>query len=651
MVGPGQTYTSPCAALTAAADGATIKIDAAGTYSGDVCTITANGITVKGINGRALINAAGLNSGGAAWLFHGNNITIDTVELTGAASSGNNAAAILMTGANLSVLNSYIHDNQVGLQTTANAASQILVQATELNHNGFGNGLTHNLDINAAARFTLQYCYSHNANAGDLVKTQAAENYLLFNRLTSEQGTTASEIDLRGGRSFLIGNLIQKGPNDTGSNVVGYLAGATSSINPSTEFYVVNNTLVNDKSASANFLSIGLADATPAIVTNNIFYGTGAISTQTNAVLTANLTANPLFVNQAAYDYHLTSTSPAINTGTAAGSADGVSLVPGYQYLDPSCGQVRTASGAGIDIGAYEYGGAGAALYCAIAPAGISLNPGTVTGGAVTTSNTVTLSVPAPSTGTLVALASSNSSAAAVPASVTVPSGAISATFGITTSSVTASTPVTISASYSGSSQTAALTILPPAGVSAVQCSPPSLSSGGVSTCTVTLTSGAPSGGATVNLAANTSLLSVPASLSIPAGSLSATFSAAAGSITTSQSATVSATLNGSTKSAALSLLGPVSLASFTCSPTYLRSYSTSNCVVTLTSTAPSGGIAVAVSSTAGQLSVPSSVTIPAGSASASFVAHTNKIPNSRFATVNVQLGNASLAVKFSLSR
>jgi hypothetical protein len=558
-VGPGQRYLAPCSALTTAADGSTITIDAAGTYSGDVCTVTANNLTIRGIHGRPLINAAGLNSAGAAWLFQGNNITLDTIELTGAAGSTNNAAAVLMSGANLVVLNSYIHDNQEGLVTAASAHSQILIQATEFNHNGFGDGLTHNVDVNSAARFTMQYCYSHSANGGDLVKTQASENYILFNRLTSEQGTTSSELDLNhGGRSFVIGNLIEKGSSDTGTDAVGYLLGGASASNPSSELYVVSNTLVSDKGTSVNFLNIGSADSTPAIVTNNIFYGAGVASTQPTSVVTASLTANPLFVNQAAYDYHLTSGSPAVNAGAAAGSADGLSLVPAYQYLDPSCGQARTLVAA-VDIGAYEFGGAGAALYCAVAASAISLSPGTVTGGTVTTSNTVTLSVPAPSSGTVVTLTSSKPTAAAVPATVTVPSGALTAAFNITTSAVTASTGVTISAAYSGTSQSATLMVMPPATSSA--------------------------------------------------------------------------------------------LASFTCSPTSLRSYSSSSCVITLKSAAPAGGSTIAVSSGSNLIALPQTVTVAAGATSVTFTAKTGKVPNSRIITVTATVGGTSLSVKFSLSR
>jgi hypothetical protein len=320
----------------------------------------------------------------------------------------------------------------------------------------------------------------------------------------------------------------------------------------------VNNTLVNDKSTSVNFLNISSADSTPAVVTNNILSGAGVASTQATSVLSANLTANPLFVNQAGYDYHLASGSPAINSGATAGSADGISLLPGYQYLDPSCGQVRTLSGA-IDIGAYEFGGAGAPLYCAVAASAINLSPNSVTGGTVTTSNTVTLSVPAPPSGAVVKLTSSNPSVAAVPASVTIPSGAVTGSFSITTSPVTASTGVTISASYSGTSQSAALTVMPAAALSA--------------------------------------------------------------------------------------------LASFTCSPTSLRSYSTSSCVVTLKSAAPAGGSAIAVTASSGFLAVPASVTVPAGASSATFTVRTGRVWGSRIVTVTAKLGGTSLSVKFSLSR
>jgi hypothetical protein len=91
----------------------------------------------------------------------------------------------------------------------------------------------------------------------------------------------------------------------------------------------------------------------------------------------------------------------------------------------------------------------------------ISVSPSSVTGGSSST-GTVTLSGPAPSGGAVVSL-SENSTATSVPASVTVPAGSPSATFTVTTTSVSVATTSTISAAWGSVTQTAALTVNPPA--------------------------------------------------------------------------------------------------------------------------------------------------------------------------------------------
>ena len=54
-VGPDKTFTTTCQAFAAAGDGDTIEIDAAGTYSGDVCGIYPGNLTIRGVNGRPKI--------------------------------------------------------------------------------------------------------------------------------------------------------------------------------------------------------------------------------------------------------------------------------------------------------------------------------------------------------------------------------------------------------------------------------------------------------------------------------------------------------------------------------------------------------------------------------------------------------------------
>ena len=92
----------------------------------------------------------------------------------------------------------------------------------------------------------------------------------------------------------------------------------------------------------------------------------------------------------------------------------------------------------------------------------VTLNPTSVTGG-TSSSGTVTLSGPAPSTGATVGL-SSNNAAATVPTSVSVASGATTTTFTVNTTTVTTTATATISASLNGGTQTAPLTINPSSG-------------------------------------------------------------------------------------------------------------------------------------------------------------------------------------------
>jgi hypothetical protein len=224
--------------------------------------------------------------------------------------------------------------------------------------------MAHNLYIGHAGSLTFRFNYSHDSVVGHLLKTRAATNYILYNRLTDESGTGSYEIDIpNGGTSYVIGNLIEQGVHSQNSTILSYLEEGLNSLNPGMDLYVVNNSFVNDLT-TGTFVFLGAADTVAAVIKNNIFVGPGTLTNQTGAVLANNFSGNPLFVNQANYDYHLTAGSPAIDAGTNPGSANGYSLTPVYEYVHPACGEGRMTAGAAIDIGGYEYGGAGTPLVC-----------------------------------------------------------------------------------------------------------------------------------------------------------------------------------------------------------------------------------------------------------------------------------------------
>ena len=150
----------------------------------------------------------------------------------------------------------------------------------------------------------------------------------------------------------------------------------------------------------------------------------------------------------------------------------------------------------------------------------LSLAPSLVFGGD-TSLGTVRLNKIASGSGFTVNLASSQS-LAKVPATVVVPAGKQTASFDITTVPVSANTSASISAAGGGSSASYTLTIKVPV-PKTVTFTPSRIAGGTSGTGTVTLTQVAAA--ATIcNLKSDSSLVVVPASVTIPAGSNSVNF-------------------------------------------------------------------------------------------------------------------------------
>lgn len=360
-VGPGKTYAAPCAAFNAARDGDTVEISGNNIYKGDVCGISRSNFTVRGVNGRPMIDANGANAmGKGIWVVSGNNVTIENVEMYGARVPDQNGAALRLEGTGFTLRQSFLHDNENGILANANTASDILIEYSEFGHNGFGDGYTHNLYIGNVRSLTFRYSYSHDANAGHNLKSRAQVNTIYNNRFSStapgQSGSTASgspsyEIDLpNAGTSYVIGNVIEQPAANSNPSMLAY--GEEGASNPGKDLYVVSNTFLNDAGSGGTFVFIGSGVGTPALLQNNIFAGVGSTTNQGNATLRTNYSgAAPAFVNRAAYDLHPVSGSPMINAASAPGNAPtGFTLAPIAQYQHVASGETRANAN---DIGAY----------------------------------------------------------------------------------------------------------------------------------------------------------------------------------------------------------------------------------------------------------------------------------------------------------
>ena len=363
QVGPKYEYATPCQAIAAAKAGDRIEIDAAGTYRGDVCAWKTSDLTLVGINGRPKIDAAGRHAQGKAiWVISGSNTIVENIEFTGAAVPNHNGAGIRQEGPNLTVRRCYFHNNQEGILTAADPSSKILIESTEFAENGYSDGQSHNMYIGNIGEFTLRYSYSHDSISGHLVKSRAQRNFILYNRLTGESGTSSYELDLpNGGVSYVIGNVIEQGPLSENLAIVAY--GEEGPTNPDNRLYFVNNTVVNHR---GNGIFIKVDDRVPPpLVQNNIFSGRGEVIDPPIGKLLQNLVRSALFVDAANYDYHSSADSPARHFGKDPGAVDGYPLRPMYQYVHPTCFETRKNTGAVIDAGAFEFrGGGGASSAC-----------------------------------------------------------------------------------------------------------------------------------------------------------------------------------------------------------------------------------------------------------------------------------------------
>lgn len=176
-----------------------------------------------------------------------------------------------------------------------------------------------------------------------------------------------------------------------------------------------------------------------------------------------------------------------------------------------------------------------------------------------TTQGTVTLAS-APAAAVNVTLSSSNASVATVPSPVTVAAGTSTVTFTVT--GVSAGT-ATISATSGGvAAQSPTLTVARVA-LSAITLSASTVVGGVSLTGTAVLTAPAPTGGAAVTLSAGDPL-SVPASVTVPAGATTAVFTVSTRLVGGTISGTVTASYGGASSSASVSVTKPtVATASF----------------------------------------------------------------------------------------
>ena len=185
--------------------------------------------------------------------------------------------------------------------------------------------------------------------------------------------------------------------------------------------------------------------------------------------------------------------------------------------------------------------------------------------------------------------------------------------------------------------------------VSALSVDKSQVPAGQVATVTISLTGSAPSGGVTVTLTnSDPTVASVPATVTVPAGSSSATFTVTGISTATKRTTTIGAYLGGATASVSVSAIPWIAGVSvFTAS---IESGTNATGTITLSMAAPVGGLTVALASSDAAMTVPASVTVLAGATSATFVVSVGTVTTEHSATITATTGVESKTTSVYLS-
>ena len=159
--------------------------------------------------------------------------------------------------------------------------------------------------------------------------------------------------------------------------------------------------------------------------------------------------------------------------------------------------------------------------------------------------------------------------------------------------------------------------------VSTVTVAPTTLFSTKAGVGTVKLSLAAPAGGVVVMLDGNSAAVTVPASVTVPAGALTATFPVTANTVSTDTKAVITASVGGQEVHGTVYVLVPYPK-TLTVAPTTIIGGDAAVATITLASSAGVGGQVVNLASSNANVVVPSTVTVPAGALSATFAVQTS---------------------------
>lgn len=295
-VGTGEEYATIQAAVAAASNGDTIDVNA-GTYAVADLKISKD-LTFDAVGGTVDIAppASATKDNVSKGLFivgtdtSTPNVTIEGFSFSGAKSAQSNGAGIRYQSGNLTLENDSFSNNQDGILAPPfiDGTGTIDVNDCVFDHNGAGDGQSHNMYIGYINTFILTNSISEDAVVGHEVKSRAENNTIENNQIIDgPTGTASYSIDLpEGGNDIIQGNTIEKGP-DASAPIAIHVGGPMLPY-ANSDVLIQDNTFINNYGPAAQLVNNEFT--APVTVTDNtienfntILNGIGTQSGNVNA--------------------------------------------------------------------------------------------------------------------------------------------------------------------------------------------------------------------------------------------------------------------------------------------------------------------------------------------------------------------------------
>ena len=351
-VGPAREVKSLAQASRSAGNGDTLEVDA-GDYAGDCAVWTQDRLTIRASGGRVRLLADGRHAEGKGiWVARGGEMQVEGIDFSGARVASRNGAGIRFERGRLILRDCGFFDNENGILTAGDPAAELEITGCEFGHNGFGDGYSHNLYVGPIGKLTVSGSYFHHARVGHLLKSRAAENHILHNRLTDEEGGRASyELEFpNGGIARVQGNIIEQGTRTENPVLVSY--GAEGYLPRRNALYLVNNTLVDDRPEGGVFLAARAGERT-LLASNNLLLGSAGLESAGAGDYRNNLfIARGDCVDADRHDYRLRSSSAFAGRAVPVEAQGGFDLVPRMDYVHPR--RTRPLQGRVLQPGALQ---------------------------------------------------------------------------------------------------------------------------------------------------------------------------------------------------------------------------------------------------------------------------------------------------------